>query len=586
MINIGLLILSWLLFGLAFILYFGSGNHLAPLLVWLGSAVTAAWRTEGTGNPWAPWIVAVGLSVILISAWLKVRRAFAEGQKFVERSNAKLRTIAAPAGGMFGNAPLAVGEELSREDLAFQRWFLDKAFLPLESFEGFTQLDQFQFAAYRYQISFIQFALAMAQYTRTPAFHGYASEAQRRLIEKMTARPVWSYWAYENFWGNFRLDADPIKRDNIMLSGYMLLMMGLYESTTGDGRFNTEGCLQFNWNDKTTFPYDNIRIAGAVGRNFEASKFGMFPCEPSLLFPICNIIAVNGLKIYDRLHGYPTMESILDRYRHATEVEFVGPDARPVGLRVERLGIDLKIPFPMDGRVGAARVLGGSSQRVLGPGSFAPLVCGVLPDIVERELLLGNLSRISSAVTSGNIRMADLGRYDVGNYRNTGAGVHPWMMIAAKEYGDDAFFDAIAKSADENLDPVEENGVRHYRALSVLSMGQMFMGRFSRKDGFYDLVNRGNHENWNKGPILAEAPYPGVLVARAVSDGENLELVLRPGEAGGGTYVLELARLRPGARYLTSDGNSIIADAEGHACLNVTLRDRLECDIRLAGAAG
>ncbi|WP_452655649.1 linalool dehydratase/isomerase domain-containing protein [Sphingomonas bisphenolicum] len=579
--NLLLLGLTWVLFGISFILYFGSGNHLAPLTVWLGSAAVAAARTNGEGNQWAAWLIASILAIVCgLVAW-GVRRDHARGKITIAKSNAKLATMTLPAKPMFGKAKVDVGKEMSRDDLAFHRWFLERALQPLDSFEGYTQLDQFQFAALRYQVSYMQYALAMAQYTRTPAFHGYVSEAQRRLIEKMMQPAVWRYWAYENFWGNFRLDPDPIKRDNIMLSGYLLLMATMYESNTGDTRYNQPGAFTFKWNDRTQYVYDSMSLAQIVANNFAASKFGMFPCEPSLVFPICNVIAINGLKVHDRLHGVESMDDLLERYRFATEVEFRGPDSRPVGLRVERLGIDLKLPFPMDGRAGMARALGGTSQRVLGPGNFSPLVCSVLPDVVERELLLGGFARISKAVSSGAMKIRDFGRYDVGNYSNTGAGAHPWMSIVAREYGDEGLLQAINISADECLDPVEENGVRHYRALSGLSMAQMFMGRFSRTDGFFDLVNRGNPASWSNGPILAEAPYPDVLVARAVSDGDDLSLVLRPG-AGGGRFDLGLARLRPGRRYVSNHGDVLTADAQGQAVLRATVTDRVEYHIHPA----
>lgn len=580
--NLAFFALTLMLFGLAFILYFGSGNHLAPLTVWLGSAAAAAALTQGNGASWAPWVIGCLITLASGLTLWRVRRDFAQGKAAIAKSNAKLASMSLPASPRFGAARVDVGPELSREELAYQRWFLERALQPMDSFEGFTRLDQFQFAALRYQISYMQYALAMAQYTRTPAFHGYVSEAQRRLIQKMMEPAVWRYWALENFWGNFRFDPDPIKRDNIMLSGYLLLMTNLYGSNTGDTRYNEPGALTFTWNERKSYVYDNLSLANIVAANFEASKFGMFPCEPSLIFPICNVLAINGLKVHDRLYGVDGMDDLLDRYRFATEVEFRGPDARPVGLRVERLGIDLKLPFPMDGRSGMARALGGSSQRVLGPGNFSPLVCSVLPDVVERELLLGGLARISKAVASGATRIADFGRYDVGNYSNTGAGAHPWMSIVAREYGEEALLDTIVTSADEHLDPVEENGVRHYRALSGLSMAQMFMGRFSRTDGFFDIVNRGNPEAWSRGPILSEAPYPDVLVARAVSNGEDLQLVLRPGGAGG-QFDLQLARLRPGRQYKTDQGALITADEAGEAVLRVHLADRTEYHLTPAG---
>jgi hypothetical protein len=46
-------------------------------------------------------------------------------------------------------------------------------------------------------------------------------------------------------------------------------------------------------------------------------------------------------------------------------------------------------------------------------------------------------------------------------------------------------------------------------------------------------------------PIVAEVAYPDVLVARAVTDGTNLDVVLRPGN-GGGRTAIAVERLKPG----------------------------------------
>ncbi|MGI8863218.1 MAG: hypothetical protein ACR2JH_02265 [Solirubrobacteraceae bacterium] len=60
-------------------------------------------------------------------------------------------------------------------------------------------------------------------------------------------------------------------------------------------------------------------------------------------------------------------------------------------------------------------------------------------------------------------------------------------------------------------------------------------------------------QQWRTGPILAEVAYPGVLVARAVTDREKLELVLRAGN-GGGRTTLAIERLVPEREYMVEGG--------------------------------
>lgn len=569
------------LLGISFVLWFGSGNIVAPAVVWLGGAAGAAAMTTEPPRGWWPWVVLAAIVAIVGRVSIRTRRAFLQGKRNVAANNEALARIELPEGPAFGRDPVAVAPELSAEDLAFHRHFLELALQPRESFEGYTVLDQFQFAALRYQISWIQYALAMAQYTRTPAFHGYVARAQRNLIEKVTMRKVWSYWALENAWGNFRFDPNPIARDNIMLSGYLSLQLGMYESIVGDLRYHTPGALSFDWSSRRSYRYDTNSVNTAVGDNFRRSPFGMFPCEPNWLFPICNVVAIDGLAMYHRMYGYDGWDEILDHYRHAVDVEFVRPDGSPVGIRSQRFGFEIRIPFPMDGRARSARLLGGDSAKVLGPGPYSPLLAAVLPDVVERSLSLGSLRRLGNAVAAGKLPMTQLGSYDVGNYQNTGAGAHPWLTMVAREYGDDPFYEAIRQSADAVLDPVTRNGVRTYDKLSTLAAAQMFTGRFSRKDGFFDLVNRGNLPEWNTGPILDEAPYPQVLVARAVTDGAALHLVLRRGDPAVRRVRLSLKRLVAGRRYVVDHLHTdFTANPDGRADIEIDLPDRVELTIR------
>jgi hypothetical protein len=49
--------------------------------------------------------------------------------------------------------------------------------------------------AYRYQLAFMTYALALAQYHKTPAYQELYQQAMDSLIKKMTRRDVWGFWA-------------------------------------------------------------------------------------------------------------------------------------------------------------------------------------------------------------------------------------------------------------------------------------------------------------------------------------------------------------------------------------------------------
>lgn len=98
---------------------------------------------------------------------------------------------------------------LSDEALALARFALDRALQPIENFEGFQFVDQFQTAATRYQIAQTGYALSLLN-ARLPAFRGYLREAQENLIHNQTDHRIWRYWRFENAWGNFNLNPDPV----------------------------------------------------------------------------------------------------------------------------------------------------------------------------------------------------------------------------------------------------------------------------------------------------------------------------------------------------------------------------------------
>ncbi len=74
------------------------------------------------------------------------------------------------------------------DDLATQRYFFDLLLQPLDEWEGFQRIEHFGLSAFRYELNFSQWALAMSQFTRTPAFTGYLVEAQRNAHRERSGR--------------------------------------------------------------------------------------------------------------------------------------------------------------------------------------------------------------------------------------------------------------------------------------------------------------------------------------------------------------------------------------------------------------
>ncbi len=508
-----------------------------------------------------------------------------------------------------------VGEELSEDDLAYLRHFIELGLQPVDQFHGFPWVEQFQPSAMRYQINGVGYLLSLANYARVPAFHGYLAQAQRNLIEKMLVKDVWKYWRLENLWGNLRADPDPIAHENIMLSGFYGLQLGMYESATGDHRYAQPGALTFRWDDDTAFAYDVPAINEALRRQLLDSSYGAFACEPNWVYLYCNERGMLSLIMNDRERGTAYADEVADGLRIAIEHEFVNPDGSHNHVRSTRFGfgVNAKVmqtwnslvespsysvavvaPYTLLKTEGgawkaqrAARRAGNGRDATMSVGGLAPpeLPLGaIFPDLLERDLALGTWQATRDAVLSGGMDLHKISAANtsLGPMGRSGP-AYLTLLSYSREYGDDEVTDFIldAFATDPHVQVVDENGAKRFEGMIPWRASNISIGRYTRQGAYYDIINRGLRPEWKTGPILEDAPYPDVLVARAVTDGVALSLVLRPGPEHGRAQ-LALARLTPGRRYR---GGGILeddftADPTGRAVVTVDLDARLEVEIR------
>lgn len=553
--------LTLVLFVFGLLLWFGTGNQAAPFVMWIGGALAAA--AMGHTHTFAgSWLVVSGLAgATLAGGWFGHRRALARKLARREQRRASVGTWVPPATAL-DSAARPVVEELAADDLAALRYALDRALQPVDEFNGFDFIDQFQPSAVRYQINNLGYALSLANYIRLPAMRGYLVDAQRRLIEKKKQHRVWKYWALESLWGNFRHEPNPMARDNVMYSGWYAAQIGLYEAATGDRSCAEPGALTLNGPGGAEYVNDFHTLVATLAENERNSEFCLFPCEPNWIYPLCNNQAALGLRLHDRLHGTHYWNDVEAQYRRRLEQEFIDVDGHLVPLRSTRTG--LTIPG-----------LQSSTEDAIPAFWMHPL----FPDIAARwwEIARSELFRS----TGSGLELLPLKPWlDAGNYRFNTAYALGALGMAARELGDDDAARAIRGAIDE-LDTARHDGVLSYPGCSTWSHTFMLNMRLGRANGLSDLVNAERPAAWRDGPVIDDAPYPDVLPARAVSDGAALEAVLYPG-ATGGRFDLTLAGLRAGAGYRLDGcvGERAIADADGRVRLAVELDGRRE--IRVA----
>lgn len=455
--------------------------------------------------------------------------------------------------------------ESTQEDLAIQRYLLDLALQPLDAFDGFTILEQYGGSALRYQLNYLSYALSMAQYTRTPAFTGYLAEAQRNAIDKMCDRRVWSYWAKENLVGYQRWNPDPIVHANVMYTGFFGAMIGMYETLNDDHRYDSPGSLPLNYDDKHRYQYDFRSLSEAIVRNMRKSKHIQYPCEPHLIYPMCNTFAMSTLVMHDRLHGTELTDDIVERVQDGyTKFGYLRKDGRFLAGKGP-----LGVKFP---------------PMVANDSIMSYWLHPLMPDQAKASWQLVRDRFIKLGELEVELSNTHLERIDVGSYMRGDAMTRAVTKCAAKEFGDAEAAAGLERSIDNRHEITRRNGARKYKGASVWANAAFALATFTRENGVRDLIGGHVPEAWRTGPVLAQAAYPEVLVARAVTDGSALDLVLRPGN-GDVRTTLKLGRLNPGQAYRITGATSaeVTADAEGTALLDVDLNDRTE--VRLAPAA-
>jgi hypothetical protein len=519
------------LFFAALILWFATGNLVAPMATWVLLAAASA-RPElvalDSGQVSAGWQFALAPALAAtagIIGWRQPRKT---------QARPSLPT-ATPV-----PASPPDNDELSIEKLQRLRVLLDRALQPVERFDGFEWRDQFQTAAVRYQVNFMAYALALARANYAPAADAYFLQAQQSLQTKIGDRRLWRYWRVENAWGNFRLGADPVPRQNIMYSGFTALQIGI------GGSFDD---LILHHRGAPWRSYAPREIAAALTEQYARAPYGLLACEPNWIYPLCNIITMAGLRAMDARAETDHWPDLADRFLHSLDREATAPDGRFIAFRSALTGIAPPSP-------------GGIVMQ-----TFPCLFLNALAPERAQE----HWARAREQLDEGDWRRL-FWPVDVGNYGFSRAAGYAATAAAAIELGDrQVAAECLARLEDECRSR-SDRGVIHREKSSLWAHSCELLALCGRPNGLRNLVEDGTAR---AGPRLVAAPYPAVLIAKAKSDGRRLELVLHPG-AGTCAATLEFGGLLPDRTYSTGQPNqqSLKSDAGGHAVLQTALAER------------
>ncbi|MBF6244025.1 hypothetical protein IU471_10565 [Nocardia elegans] len=560
----GMLAVSALLVGV--LMWWMIGAFLAPITVWvLDLAFVLA---AGHHHPTGQGLLAVASAGPMLGGLCLTGHALRHRRRrdVAARLNAELCSVELRASVVPSRSVLPVGEA-TPADLEHLRFALDLALQPLSSFDGFDRRDQFREAALRYQLCILGYALSTYRYNYAPALAGYLTEAQSRAILKMGDRRVWGYWALENAWGRLSLRRDPVDNgDNVMLTGWQGVAVGMFE-TLADSRFSAAGALTYRWSDNEQYAYDFPSLVASIERNIERSRFTFFSCEPRWIYPVCNSFAVNTLLMDRRLSGGTGFDRLEEQLRRTFVEEFHRPDGRVIGVRSETLGLSWS-PWAGDG--------------VWLPTTY--WTHAAFPDLAHRSWWLLKEKVLQRRDDHFTLPPTSANRCDSGSYifgKETFGQL--LLAMAAREMGDEEVAAGVLRHVDQTEEVERRDGAARYAGLSTQGNLYGLMARFGRSSGLRDLIGFGVPETWRDGPRLAEAAYPEVLVARAVTDGAALSCVLYPG-TGATRTRLAIDQLRPRHTYNVHGAaeSEVVADDQGRATLTVDLEARLSVDVEPA----
>lgn len=208
--------------------------------------------------------------------------------------------------------------QLSDAELGHLRHFVTLANQELDDWTGFEASNQKGLEAYRYQLAFMTYALALQQYHSVPAYRDLYQDTIDRLVERMLQKPVWEFWeevsqsskAFDpDFEGEEVGKRDPVGEKNIMYSGHVIHMIALYEMLYRDMDWSAPGALTFRWDDNEAYIYDYAKLVDIIHQEMMAPRMdhtkdvGAMECEPNLVFPECNQHPTLAFMLFDHLHG-------------------------------------------------------------------------------------------------------------------------------------------------------------------------------------------------------------------------------------------------------------------------------------------
>jgi len=167
------------------------------------------------------------------------------------------------------------------------------------------------FGDLRYQLSHVAYSAGIAA-QRTPAYTEVAEQILKSASRRMLLPLVWAYTPDLYPKDDTNGGSDPISWKNIMYSGHLAQVMALQQTISGDMAFS-ENSFDFKYaNSTSTFNLEGV-MRGMYNQMFPPGgnapdwatwyEGGGVPCEPVMIFLLCNNFPHNAFHMHDGIHG-------------------------------------------------------------------------------------------------------------------------------------------------------------------------------------------------------------------------------------------------------------------------------------------
>ena len=428
---------------------------------------------------------------------------------------------------------------------------------------------QMSMASYRYSLAFMAYFLAIEQFHKVPANTGMIKPLLDRIIQKMQRKAVWDYWAstsmvMPHFEPNFDRPypslRDPIKIKNIMYSGHLAQMIGLYEKLYADLKWSAPGSLVFAWSDKEKYVYDQNTLIKVIYDQFINMPDHCIQCEPNVCFPVCNQHPMLALMLYDQAHGTdyfgaaapPMLDwmyktGMVDAKTHEVAVLWLIKQQRRV------VGSEIKFDSVLDHfstPLSAIKLIKFNSSAIAGwNGAFLNVW---QPDLVKRDYPF----QVKSHVKVKGARLAYCVRDGLSDQLST-----PFFALLAAEMGDLSLRDKLMNWSERQYKATWDKEGGYYYPPSIefpitflpgmthkgitLTDKVAAMARANIKDGVRKLHTLPFAGADPAAPRVENPDFPRVVLTRAVYDEAKQALIVSTADDApySGVYTLEFTHL-------------------------------------------